>query len=61
VDQEVELGLRSLAVPVLNLHGKVVAALNTGMAAVPADPAATVEQYLSALLKVQDGLKRILR
>lgn len=61
VDQEVELGLRSFAVPVLNQRGKVVAALNTGMAAVPADPAATIERFLPALLKVQDGLRRILR
>lgn len=60
-DQEVEIGLRSLAIPVLTARGKVVAALNTGMAAVPADPAATVAQYLPALLKVQDGLRRVLR
>jgi IclR family transcriptional regulator, pca regulon regulatory protein len=61
VDQEVEIGLRSLAVPVMNTRGRVVAALNTGMAAVPADPAATVAQFLPALLKVQDGLRRVLR
>ncbi|MBN8629888.1 MAG: helix-turn-helix domain-containing protein [Rhodobacterales bacterium] len=61
VDQEVELGLRSLAVPVLDMRGRVVAALNCGMAAVPADPAETVATVLPALLKVQDGLRRVLR
>lgn len=59
-DQEVELGLRSLAVPVMNSRGRVVAALNTGMAAVPPDPAQSVAQFLPALLKVQEGLRRVL-
>ena len=58
-DQEIELGLRSLAVPVLNARGKTIAALNTGMAAVQADPQETVRLYLPALLKVQDGLRRV--
>jgi len=60
IDQEVELGLRSLAVPVLSVHGTVVAALNTGMAAVQADPEEIVRLYLPALIKVQDGLRRVL-
>jgi IclR family pca regulon transcriptional regulator len=30
VDQELELGLRSMAVPIQSPSGKVVAALNTG-------------------------------
>ena len=30
VDQELELGLRSMAVPIQNAHGKVVAAVNVG-------------------------------
>ena len=30
VDQELELGLRSMAVPIQNQHGRVVAALNVG-------------------------------
>ncbi|UOA17006.1 IclR family transcriptional regulator domain-containing protein [Sulfitobacter dubius] len=60
VDQEVEISLRSLAVPVLNSKGAVVAALNTGMAATQPDPEELVEGYLSALLKVQAGIARIL-
>ena len=60
-DQEVELGLRSLAVPVLDTRGRVVAALNTGMAAVASDPAEAATALLPALLKVQEGLRRVLR
>jgi IclR family pca regulon transcriptional regulator len=61
VDQEVELGLRSLAVPIYNTHGKVVAALNTGMAAIQAEPEEIIRNYLPMLVKVQDGLRRVLR
>lgn len=61
VDQEVEPGLRALAVPVMDARGRVVAALNTGMAAVEADPQAVVAQYLPALQRVQDGLRRVVR
>jgi len=60
VDQEVELGLRSLAVPVINSRGQTVAALNTGVAAVQQDAEEIVRLYLPALLKVQDGLRRVL-
>ena len=60
VDQEVELGVRSLAVPVVNAKGKVVAALNAGMPATPADPAESISCVLPSLLKVQEGLRRVL-
>ncbi len=59
-DQEVEIGLRSLAVPVRNGKGRVVAALNTGMAALQQEAATVVATYLPALLRVQDGLRRVL-
>lgn len=61
IDQEVELGLRSIAVPLYSVHGRVVAALNTGVAAVQAEGADLAGLYLDALLKVQDGLRRVLR
>ena len=61
VEQEVELGLRSLAVPLLNSRGRVVAALNTGMAAVQTDLQVARQTYLPALLRVQDALQRVLR
>lgn len=60
VDQEVELGLRALAVPVFSSRGNVVAALNAGVAAVDAAPEELISLYLADLLKVQDGLRRIL-
>ncbi len=61
VDQEVELGLRSLAVPIYNMHGLVVAALNTGMAAIQVEPEEIIRNYLPMLVKVRDGLRRVLR
>lgn len=60
IDQEVELGLRSIAVPVMNVRGQVVAALNIGAAAVQAEPADLVRLYLPQMLTVQAGLRRVL-
>ena len=60
IDQEVEPGLRSIAVPVLNVRGQVVAALNIGAAAVQADASDLVTLYLPQMLTVQAGLRRVL-
>ena len=60
IDQEVELGLRSIAVPVINSHGIVVAALNSGMAAVAGETGDIARNYCPALLKVQEKLRRVL-
>lgn len=60
IDQEVELGLRSIAVPLFNARGDVVAALNTGMAVTQDDASSLVDMYLPALLRVQAGLQRVL-
>jgi IclR family transcriptional regulator, pca regulon regulatory protein len=61
VDQEVELGLRALAVPVLDGKDRTVAALNIGMAALAGDSMESIIQtYLPALQKVQAGLRRML-
>ena len=49
VDQELEVGLRSLAAPV-HRRGEVVAAINVSTAAGQADVAATRERLLPALL-----------
>lgn len=61
IDQEVEPGLRSIAVPLYSVHGRVIAAVNTGVAAVQADAVDLVGLYLDPLLKVQEGLRRVLR
>ena len=60
IDQEVEIGLRSVAVPIFDARGRVVAALNTGMAALQESDEDLQGCYVPALLKVQDGLRRVL-
>jgi IclR family pca regulon transcriptional regulator len=60
INEEIELGLSAIAVPVFDARGKTVAALNTGMAALHATPERISQDYLPALLKVQDGLRRVL-
>lgn len=59
-DQEIEVGLRSIAVPLFDRSGRVVAALNVGMAAVRVDHDDLQQIYLPKLLKVQAGLARLL-
>ena len=60
VIQEVEIGLASLAVPLLTASGKTIGALNTGMAMTDTTLARMQSDYLPALLKVQESLKRSL-
>ncbi|QDY71265.1 IclR family transcriptional regulator domain-containing protein [Qingshengfaniella alkalisoli] len=60
VDQEIELGLRSIAVPLLNTRGQVVAALNAGFVAGTDDPAAIIARYLPELTRVQSGVRKSL-
>lgn len=59
-DQEIEIGLRAIAVPLFNGRGEIVAALNTGMAATQKSAATLVSEFLPALEKVQNGLRRVL-
>jgi len=60
IDQEVELGLRSIAVPVQNARGQVVAALNVGLAAVPGPAGALVARFLDPLRATQQELRGLL-
>ena len=55
IDQEVELGLRSIAVPLMNARGHVVAALNVGMAT-GGGPATDLLPKLQAVQKELRGL-----
>lgn len=48
-DQELELGLRSLAVPVANASGAVVAAINVSAQAGRVEPAEMIESFLPVL------------
>jgi IclR family pca regulon transcriptional regulator len=60
VDQEVEQGLRSIAVPVKNARGIVVAALNTGLAASLAPMEEIIRTYLPPLRSVSLELRTVL-
>ena len=60
IDQEVEIGLRSIAVPLKSVRGQTVAALNVGLAASVASMEDLVARYLPALLAVQRELARML-
>ena len=60
IDQEVEVGLRSIAVPVKTVRWQTVAALNVGLAASVTSMDDLVERYLPALLAVQRELGRML-
>jgi IclR family pca regulon transcriptional regulator len=61
IDQEVELGLRSMAVPILDSHSRTVAALNIGLPVRSEDMASIVARHRAQLLRVQAELKGFLR
>lgn len=60
IDQEVELGLRSIAVPILDARGHTVAALNLGVPALTESPSALQTRYLPALKLVQSELRKVI-
>lgn len=60
VDQELELGLCTIAVPLRNFRGDAVAALNISVHANRQPAAAMVERYLPALIKIQVELGAVL-
>lgn len=60
IDQEVETGLRSIAVPLLNARGRTVAALNVGLAASAGEISALVERYIGPMRAVQRELAAML-
>lgn len=60
VSEEVEPGLRSVAVPIVNARGQVVAALNTGFPASSETMDTVVRTFLEPLLQVRRELSRIL-
>ncbi len=60
IDQELEIGLRSIAVPLENARGRTVAALNIGAPAAHAAAEEMVERYLPAMRAVQAALRPLL-
>ncbi|HEV7317100.1 MAG TPA: IclR family transcriptional regulator [Ensifer sp.] len=61
IDQELELGLCSIAVPLENDRGRIVAALNIGAPAAHVPAAEMVERYLPLLKETQGALRMVLR
>jgi IclR family pca regulon transcriptional regulator len=59
IDQELELGLTSIAVPVVDRAGRVLAAVNIGTQAARFPPEALVREFLPKLQAVQADLARI--
>jgi IclR family pca regulon transcriptional regulator len=60
VDEELEIGLRSIAVPVRNARGRVMAALNVGAQAVRVDLNDMVAGFLPAMRQAQSDVARLL-
>lgn len=59
-DQEVEIGLRSIAVPLQTVRGQTVAALNVGLPAGAEPISVLIERYVPALLTVKAELAQML-
>ncbi|OCP15555.1 IclR family transcriptional regulator [Ensifer sp. LC163] len=61
IDQELEIGLCSIAVPLQNDRNQIVAALNIGAPAAHVPAAEMVERYLPLLKETQAALRIVLR
>ena len=61
IDEELELGLRSIAVPLLNARGETIAALNIGAQAARIGVDAMVTQYLPQMRAAQMELQPLLQ
>ncbi len=57
IDQELELGLCSIAVPLRNRRGDIIAALNVGAPAAHVAPSQMVDQFLPRLLEAADTIR----
>jgi IclR family pca regulon transcriptional regulator len=60
IDEELELGLRSIAVPLINNRGTVVAAINVGAQAARVSLEKMRDVFLPHLLRAQADLRRLL-
>ncbi|KQV30801.1 IclR family transcriptional regulator [Rhizobium sp. Root1203] len=61
IDQELEIGLCSIAVPVENDRGQTVAAINIGAPAAHVLASAMAERYLPLLQETRNALRLVLR
>lgn len=60
VDQELEIGFRALAVPVLDRRGEVVGALNLPTQSSRTTVERMEQEYLPALMETRDALSRLI-
>jgi IclR family pca regulon transcriptional regulator len=60
VDEELELGLRSIAVPVRNRRGGVIAAINVSTHTSRATPQEMIDRFLPVLRKAAERIQRLL-
>jgi IclR family transcriptional regulator, pca regulon regulatory protein len=60
IDEELELGLRSAAVPLRNMRGELAGAMNVGAQAARASPERIREEFVPALLASQAEIARML-
>lgn len=60
VNQELELGLRSIAVPICNQRGQVVAAINVGTQAARIEEAELIERILPSLQRAAADIREVL-
>ena len=61
IDQEVEMGLCSIAVPLFDARARVVAAVNIGLSSARVEVADLAPRFLPPLLEVQAELRAVLR
>jgi IclR family transcriptional regulator, pca regulon regulatory protein len=61
IDQELELGLCSIAVPLYNSAGKTIAALNIGAQTARASTSRMIASFLPLMRKIQSDLRPLLR
>jgi IclR family pca regulon transcriptional regulator len=59
IDQELELGLRSIAVPILDGSGKAVAAINIGIHAARASTQDMIKRFLPLLQEAAEELSLV--
>lgn len=60
IDQELEIGLCSIAIPLFDTRGSVVAALNIGAQAARTDMVEMVERYLPMMRDTQASISHVL-
>lgn len=61
IDQEVEMGLRSIAVPLVDAHGRTIAALNIGLPVRGETVEDILPRYLPPLRALQTEMRKVLR